>query len=172
VRVTIKDHEGPWTTEELQASMPHALTNSKDWKATANYNPQDASLAFDGDDKTRYSTGTDQLPGMWFQIELPQETTITGLRLDTTPSNRDYPRGYKVELSDDGKTWGQPVATGNGFHAITDILFAPAKGKFIRITQTGSVNGLYWSIHELAIYAPGVVSKTSEPTKPEPSKFE
>jgi glucose/arabinose dehydrogenase/mono/diheme cytochrome c family protein len=172
VRAAMKDHNGPWTADELQAAMPHALTNSKDWKATANYNSQDASLAFDGDDKTRYSTGTDQVPGMWFQIELPQETTITGLRLDTTGSNRDYPRGYKVELSDDGKTWGQPVAKGVGIHAITDILFAPAEGKFIRITQTGSVGGLYWSIHELAIYAPGVVSKTSAPAKPETSKFE
>ena len=24
------------------------------------------------------------------------------------------PRGYKVELSDDGKTWSKPVATGKG----------------------------------------------------------
>ena len=172
VRAAIKDHNGPWTTDDLQAAMPHALTNRKDWKATANYNPQAASLAIDGNGQTRYSTGTDQVPGMWFQIELPQETTITGLRLDTTGSNRDYPRGYKVELSDDGKAWGQPVAKGAGVRAVTEILFTPARGRFIRITQTSSADGLYWSIHELAIYAPGVVSKTFEPSKSEPSKFE
>jgi hypothetical protein len=32
----------------------------------------------------------------------------------------------KVELSDDGKTWGQPVAKGAGTHPVTEILFAPA----------------------------------------------
>jgi hypothetical protein len=108
---------------------------------------------------------------MWFQVELPEATTINGLRLDAAGSNRDYPRGYKVELSDDGLTWGPPVASGRGTHAMTEILFAPARAKFIRITQTGTVDGLYWSIHELSIYTPGVVSKTSATTNA-PSKFE
>ena len=141
-------------------------------KVTANYNPQAARLAIDGNLDTRYDTGTPQVPGMWFQIELPQETTITGLRLNAATSDRDYPRGYKVELSDDGTTWTQPVAKGAGSRALTDIFFTPARAKFIRITQTSSVDGLYWSIHELAVYTPGVFDKTGQPAKPEPSKFE
>jgi mono/diheme cytochrome c family protein/glucose/arabinose dehydrogenase len=172
VRAALKDRSGPWTEEELLAAVPQALTNREDWKVTANYNPQAARLAIDGNLDTRYDTGTPQVPGMWFQIELPQETTITGLRLNAATSDRDYPRGYKVELSDDGTTWTQPVAKGAGSRALTDIFFTPAKAKFIRITQTSSVDGLYWSIHELAVYTPGVFDKTVQPAKPEPSKFE
>jgi mono/diheme cytochrome c family protein len=172
VRATIKDHNTPWTQEELQAAMPQILTNRAEWKATANNNQQSAQLAIDGDLKTRYDTGAPQIPGMWFQIELPQETTITGLRLDAAASNADYPRGYKVELSDDGKTWGQPVAEQRrGVRVVTDIFFTPAAAKFIRITQTGSVDGHFWSIHELTIYAPGVISKTSA-IPAAPSKLE
>ena len=172
VRAAIKDHNTPWTQEELQAAVPQILNNRSEWKATANYNSQSAQLAIDGDIKTRYDTGTSQIPGMWFQIELPQETTITGLRLDAAASENDYPRRYKVELSDDGTNWGQPVVMQRrGTQAMTDIFFTPATGKFIRITQTDSVDTYFWSIHELTIYTPGVVSKTSA-IPAAPSKLE
>ena len=169
VRAAIKDRNTPWTQEELQAAMPQILANRAEWKATANYNPQIAQLAIDGDIKTRYDTGTPQIPGMWFQVQLPQEAAIAGLRLDAAGSNNDYPRGYKVELSDDGKTWTQPVAGRFGTRALTDIFFTPVTGRFIRITQTRSVDVNFWSIHELTIYTPGVIGKTA---KPKPSKFE
>ena len=96
---------------------------------------------------------------MWFQIELPQETAIAGLELDSAKSPSDYPRGYEVALSTDGTTWGKPVATGPGSGGATDIAFAPEKAKFIKITQTGSVNGLFWSIHELQIFAAADAAK-------------
>ena len=102
-------------------------------------------------DKTRWDTKTSQAPGQWFEIELPAETEVAGLRLDAAKSGNDYPRGYKVELSADGKTWSKPVAEGKGSGAITDIPFAPAKARFIRITQTGAVQGKFWSIHELSV---------------------
>jgi hypothetical protein len=63
------------------------------------------------------------------------------------------------------------VAEGKGIRPITDIIFPPAQARFIRITQTGSVDGLYWSIHELTVYIPGVIQKTAA-AKPKPSEFE
>jgi hypothetical protein len=155
----------------LEAAMPQILTNREEWKATANYNSQTAQLAIDGDIHTRYDSGTAQVPGMWFQIELPRETTITGLRLDATTSENDYPHRYKVELSDDGENWGPPVAMRQGTRALTDIFFTPAAGKFIRITQTDTDNH-HWSIHELMIYTPGMVTRTVPAANPEPTKFE
>ena len=92
---------------------------------------------------------------MWYEIELPESATISGLRLDAGDSVKDYPRGYKVELSADGKTWDAPVAKGDGTAVVTDIFFPATPGKFIRITQTGSVSGLFWSIHELKVFTPG-----------------
>jgi hypothetical protein len=91
---------------------------------------------------------------MWFTIELPQETEISAIRLDAAKSTRDYPRGFKVELSSDNQTWTKPLAEGKGSTALTQIEFAPTKARFVRITQTGAVQGLFWSIHELEIMAP------------------
>jgi mono/diheme cytochrome c family protein len=170
VRALLKEHNEPWTQAELAAAMPEPLPNREQWKVTANYHAQAASLAVDNDIKTRYDTGETQKPGMWFQIELPQETLLAGLRLDTGASKDDFPQRYKVELSGDGVNWTAPVAQGLGTRDYTDIFFTPVQSKFIRITQTGSSDGLFWSIHELTIYKPGVVSKAG-PAKPE-AKFE
>ena len=152
LRVATKDRTQPWTITELRASLPKPLPNRKDWKLTASHGSGTSAAAVDGDAGSRYTTGTPQIPGMWFQIELPQETVISGIELDSAKSPSDYPRGYEVALSSDGTTWGKPVASGKGGGGAS-IAFEPAKAKFIKITQTGSVNGLFWSIHELQIFA-------------------
>ncbi len=171
VRAAAKSHNAPWTLDELRAILPQPLTNRAQWKVTASHHPDSAPLAIDGNIKTRFDTAKFQTPGMWFQIELPEAATISGLQLDAGDSFQDYPRGYKVELSADGQAWGQPVATGRGSSAVTDISFPPAEGRFIRITQTGSVDGLFWSIHELKLFQPGapIQSKAAAVAK---SKFE
>ncbi len=145
-----------WTLDELVASMPRTLDYANSWKLTASHGGDKAKAAFDGNLNTRYETSTPQVPGMWFQVELPQASELSGIHLDSAKSPSDYPRGYKVELSDDGKTWSAPVATGRGNGPVTDITFAPAKAKFVRITQTGSVDGLFWSIHEMNLLQPPI----------------
>jgi len=49
---------------------------------------------------------------MWFQIDLPEATDITGLVLDTGKSRGDYPRQYKIELSLNGTEWEKPTLEG------------------------------------------------------------
>jgi mono/diheme cytochrome c family protein len=152
IRAASKDRSQPWTINELRATLPQPLANRKDWKLTASHKPNDLALAIDGKAETRYTTGGSQVPGMWVTIELPQENNLVGVQLDSTKSANDYPRGYKLELSADGQTWKQ-AATGKGTPGVTDIHFAPTKARFIRITQTGAVGGLFWSIHEMQVFA-------------------
>ncbi|MGV3533866.1 MAG: DUF7133 domain-containing protein, partial [Chthoniobacteraceae bacterium] len=159
-RVVTKDRTQPWTIEQLRAALPRPLER-KGWKLSASHNARRVRAAIDGDGGSRFDTSTDQVPGMWFQVELPEETLISGLRLDTAASPNDYPRGYKVEVSADGQTWSKPVATGKGSGVVTDISFEPVRAKFVKITQTGSVKGLYWSIHEMQITAPPAVQMAS-----------
>jgi hypothetical protein len=154
VRATIKDRTQPWTVAELECTVPELLTNRAQWRVTASHHPENARLAIDGNLKTRYTTSEPQSPGMWFQVELPETTTITALQLDADGSSRDYPRGWKVEVSGDGQHWAGPVAAGEGSGSLTEIAFEPVSAKFIRITQTGSARGLYWSIHELQVLRP------------------
>ena len=57
-----------------------------------------------------------------------------------------------MDVSLDGSTW-QAVAQGTGTGASTVIVFPPAQARFVRITQTASVeNAPAWSIRELKLY--------------------
>jgi hypothetical protein len=151
VREATKEHTNLWTLQELHDHLPQPLTNRAEWKLTASHNPGWLPRAVDGNMNTRYDTRAPQNPGMWVQIELPEETNICGVDLDDSPSKLDYPRGYKVELSADGKDWGQPVASGHSTAAHNQILFPAANAKLIRITQTGSDPTYFWSIYELQV---------------------
>ncbi len=140
----------PWTVEELLASVPQTLGNRNKWKLTASNGEKDLKNAIDGNLSSRYTTGKSMAPGMWVQIELPSETKIAGLILDAGSSRNDYPRGFEVTLSTDGKTWTKRVAKGKGKTAKTVIEFNEKPARFIKITQTGS-DRLFWSIHELDV---------------------
>ena len=58
------------------------------------------------------------------------------------PASRAH---YQVQVSMDGTTWSKPVAEGKGTGSRTDATFAPAKARFVRITQTASAADAPWS---------------------------
>jgi len=153
-----KEHSSrsePWTVAELEKLEPPSLPYQKDWKLSASHSGEDLKAAFDGDPQTRYTTSASMVPGMWVQVELPGKTRLGGVTLDARGSNGDYPRGYTVQVSDDGKTWGKPLAKGDGGNALLEITFPPVDAKFLRVTQTGK-HRLYWSIHEMRIMGKGL----------------
>jgi len=151
LRAKLKDRATPFTIEELSGFGPTVLRNRTEWKLSASHNAAAISKATDGNLDTRYDTKTAQVPGMWVSIEFPQESLIAGIVLDAGASGGDYPRGYKVEVSTDGTTFTQKVAEGKGTASVTEIRFAPLKAKALRITQTESTTGTFWSIHELQV---------------------
>ena len=96
---------------------------------------------------------------MWVQIELPKVSEVSQITLDAGDSRGDYPRGYEVVASLDGKTWSKPIARGDGKSVVTKIKFDPTKAKFLKITQTKKDTGLFWSIHELALNGKELATK-------------
>ena len=119
---------------------------------TASKNADKAGNAVDKDPATRWDSGSAMAGGEWFRIDLGDERLFTGLVLDTRGSSGDYPRGYEVYVSASSLGEGQLVAKGEGKGPVTKITFdKPARGKAIKIVQTGQSQGLYWSIHELTI---------------------
>jgi len=153
VHKQVADRKTPWTMEELLVSVPQSIGNRADWKVSASDGDVDAAKAIDGDSASRFTTGKSMAPGMWFQVELPEKTALAGLIMDAGTSKNDYPRGYRVQFSDDGKTWGNPVVEGKGGTARLELDFAPQATRFVRITQTGS-HRLYWSIHDIDLLGP------------------
>lgn len=123
------------------------------WIASSSTSGSDLPYnAVDGDLTTRWSTGTSQTSGQWFQVDMGAASTFNEMVLNSANSPSDYPRGYRVNVSLDGVNWGSPIATGAGSSPITTITFAAQVARYIRITQTGSAPGNFWSIHEFNVF--------------------
>lgn len=143
----------PWRPEELQLMLPVGKEQMAQWGITASHTGEGCDRAIDGDPATRWTTGTELQPGLWFQIDFGSPFAVSELRLDTQRSAGDYPRGFALRVSADGAQWSEPLVEGKGDGPITRIAVPePRAARFVRIEQTGSQPGLWWSIHELQVF--------------------
>lgn len=141
------------STNSVQVNAIPGALNRSGWIASASSSESGGtpSKALDNNLGTRWSTGASQSNGQWFQVDMIQTNNFYELILDAAGSSSDYPRGYRVNISNDGINWGAPIATGAGTSALTTISFTRRSARYIRVTQTGSVSGLFWSIHEFNV---------------------
>jgi mono/diheme cytochrome c family protein/glucose/arabinose dehydrogenase len=171
VRAETASRKSMWTFAEVDPTIPRLLAVDPSWKATASHN---AERAASGLTLAAWTTAVPQAPDMWFQVELPQPTTITEIQFDSgqpggrgrggAPAGRaggpppfgSYPVGYRVQTSLDGKTWSAPVGEGQGSPATTIVAFSPVQAKFVRVTQTGVSDGAPpWSVLNFRVFAVG-----------------
>lgn len=139
--------------DELINKLSASKLDRADWKLSASHNNGSTRNAIDGNEGSRWDTAATQVPGMWFQVDLGSQRRIQKIMMDSKNSSGDYPRGYQVVVSSDGETWSDPVAEGVGKTPVIEIDIPNRSARFIKIVQTGKVDGLYWSIHELYIEA-------------------
>ncbi|MFI7015935.1 discoidin domain-containing protein [Streptomyces sp. NPDC050164] len=121
------------------------------WQASASASSSDdpPSKAIDGDATTRWSLGHGMQPGDWFQVDLGSTQTFDQLVLDTSASSGDFVRQYEVYASDDGASWGKPIATGPG-STVSRILLPTTTARYIRVVNKAS-SGSWWSIHDVSV---------------------
>lgn len=113
---------------------------------------KDSEGAIDGMLNTRYTTGRLQgSPPDDEMVTLNFGATVTlGGITSFTSSVDDGPAAYRLEYSTDGTVFRRfiPDLAGPGTENLT-ITFPPTAMRAIRIIQTGSKPGNWWSIHEL-----------------------
>ena len=151
VRKQTSERKTPWTIEELNKKSIVNL-DRKTWKVTASHGEKWIKNALDDNWKSNYSTGKFQEPGMWLQVELPEVRELTRLIMDSGSTPWNFPYGFKVETSTDGKSW-KNIANQKSLFAITEVEFAPVKAKFLKITLTQKRWGNSWNICDLTIHA-------------------
>ena len=162
----------PFTLAELEAAVPAPLDPTT-WQVTASHGAESAAnvVAAEATPGVRWESGDAQVPGMYFQVELPAVTPISEIVMETTiPVPFGFGRGrgrgarpmappaaYSVTVSADGSTWSAPVATGEGENPKTTIVFDPVDAKFVRITQTAMPQNANagWAIQRLTIFRAG-----------------
>ncbi len=174
VRAATEGRTASWAVDELMASLPRQLVVAPAWTFSASHNEAVANYAVS---IQPWTTGAPQAPGMWFQVELPEAVTLTEIQFESPAVSADaepvvagapprtgggrggqpavdaFPVAYQVQVSMDGSTWGQPVATGHGTGEETTIAFAPVRAKFVRITQTGNAtDARFWSMRRLRLF--------------------
>jgi glucose/arabinose dehydrogenase/mono/diheme cytochrome c family protein len=157
-----------WSYAELLSTTPMLMTNQSEWKASASHNTETAANGINGTGTARWSTSVPQQPGMWYQIEFPRPVSVAEMIVETFVGSPGgmfrgtgsgsipaiSPTAYQVQMSMDGTTWSAAVAQGPGEFPTTRISMEPAKGKFVRITQTGTPPGKFgWGIQRVTVYA-------------------
>ncbi len=106
--------------------------------------------AFDGNPTTRWSSRALQQAGMWFEIDLNETRTVSGLALDTAGSPQDYPRAYIIRVSQDRQQWEEVARNPHNNQAV-EVNFSPRVARYLRVEQTGTADRWWWSIHGLTI---------------------
>lgn len=142
----------PWTLAELSRFEEPLLTNRKGWVATAIGHI--AGNAIDGvvDATHQHAWYGTNNPGAWLAVDLGKTFRLTQLVM-VAPEQEWAPRGFQVEVSDDGVAWRAPIAQrgNNPLQLRTVASFEPTVTRHIRITQTG--NSIErWVVSELEIY--------------------
>jgi F5/8 type C domain len=124
------------------------------WKATASITAAGAAdlppNALDGNITTRWTTGRAQTGGETFLIDMGVAQSVGRVVIDDTTNPTDFPAAYTLEISTNNTSFTS-VKTGTGA-MVTDIEFAPAMARYVRVRQTGTTPVDWLSIDELRIY--------------------
>jgi hypothetical protein len=106
-----------------------------------------AGNALDGNLKTRFTTGEDQKPGLYLEVDLGTAATFDELVMDVPNSVHDYARGYEVEVSSNGTSW-TTVASCAGTGTTEIVSFPSQKAQYVKVVLTASNTSWWWSIDE------------------------
>jgi glucosylceramidase len=125
------------------------------WTATADPAPATGDVpanAADDDASTRFSTGIGQQPGQYLQVDLGRVRSVGDVVFDTGVSTGDYPRGYAVTVSIDGKHWTTAVGHGVGSGQFTTADLHGRWVRYVRITLTTAAPDNWWSVADVRAY--------------------
>ncbi|MBA4493000.1 discoidin domain-containing protein [Paenactinomyces guangxiensis] len=118
------------------------------WTATSSVTSgDDPNNILDGDLNTRWTTGQPMKPGQSLTVDMKTVKTFDRIIMDSAGSSNDYARGYEVYVSNNGASWGNPVASGTGRGAKIQVDFPEQTARYIKVVQTGNAS-YWWSVVE------------------------
>lgn len=142
----------------IRARLPRA-----GWSASASYNSDAAQGAIDDQGvppcktwqdcymTTNWSSGTRQVTGQWFQVDMAEPRTFDRVELNDTYDHPDnIPSSYELFVSDDAATWGAPLAQGQGAPN-TRIAFATQHKRYLRVVLSADSQA-FWRIADFGVF--------------------
>jgi len=123
------------------------------WTATASASTSNSTPAdaLDGDLTTRWSSGTPQVTGMYFEVDMQKPQIFFGFALDSLDTPGDAPALFDVYLSLDG-SFTTPALTAQVGMPLTQVTFASAQiARYIKIVLSNDKSSNWWGIRELTV---------------------
>ncbi len=120
VRTLTTARRTSWTVPEIEASLPTLLPAQPTWVLSASHNAAAAGRAVT---LAGWSSGTAQLAGMWFQVDLQEPALITEVQFDAAATGRGGGGGGRGRAA--GAALGAGAAVGAPGAAPAGALAAP-----------------------------------------------
>jgi len=142
-----------WFSEARTASVPVIVSDVPQaitgWRVEASHNPLQVAHALDGDPLSFWDSGVPQTPGQWFRLNLGEARWIDGIQFLSPGKN--FPAGYVLRVSADGKTWVElvRVPAGNLFDVMQ--IFAPLRVQYAQIDLLATATSP-WMISEILVH--------------------
>ncbi|MDF2938345.1 MAG: hypothetical protein K0Q90_3718, partial [Paenibacillaceae bacterium] len=147
--VKARDAAGNTSAASQAYNLVNGALDRAGWTVSASHKTTEAKLGVDHLSSTRWTSGTAQTTGMWFQIDTgAAPKTYNKLVLE---GGGDYIRRYSISVSADGAAWSQPIASGTGSTSVLTVEFASQTERYIRVTANAA-NGNYWSIYDVNLF--------------------
>lgn len=122
------------------------ISTTSNWDQPANYR-----TVIDGKRAVgNFHTASESAP--WAEVELPGMAEISAVYLEnihTQNNGRAVP--FKVEISEEGTAW-QTVATATKSQEDWKLTFAPVKGRFVRVTWTGTEGRTFLHFRKFTVH--------------------
>jgi hypothetical protein len=139
--------------------MPPAPTgvalSEADWETSASHTYSAKTMAaFAVDDQldTCWASGTPQVPGMWFLLDLGKPQFFYDVELVTTDASDDYARKLRLSASVDGEHFSELRSHIDGSQVLK-IAFEQAQyARYLRLELLAPSGGLWWRIDELDVH--------------------
>ena len=167
LRWDLVEEGGAWFAErgatplEIPVRVQQTGTPPAKWIASASHNTVDAAKAIDGDAASAWSSAKTQEPGMWFKIDLGAEQQVSGLSM--VSPDKDFPRGYVIEVSTDGNVWSEAARKDPNWKSV-EAVFVAMPARYVRITQTRTPRWpVNWTISDVSIATASLWTATASP---------
>jgi F5/8 type C domain len=103
------------------------------------------------DSNSRWTSGTPQVPGLWFQVDMLGPQIFFAIEIDVNEVPLDAPEAFDVYLSLDGQ-FTEPARTGVFGSTLTRIQFDNAQvARYVRFELTAE-KSRWWSISEIGVF--------------------
>lgn len=135
---------GGWLLMEgWMAPLGKPALSRTSWVVTASVgdNPE---YAIDSDINTRWTTGTPQEIGQWFQVDMGSTKTFDRICFNPGQWTTDEPAYYQLQASSDGYNWWNisTVVEEEPTTRLTLVLSDATTARYIKLSLTGSSS--YW----------------------------